>query len=206
MLPLLHDGDIIWAMKNQWHEYFIAPLKQNDIVILNKSNKTYIKRVIGLPNDSIILEQNSFVINNETYMPPQAIVSKRINPKASRALEFRAYLKENNIHFSNADNGLYLISSTKETFNQIDSLGFVSANLELSNVNKSPSPIGIKLKKNSDTIEYYVLSQDLYFGSDSREFGPVNETEISHKAMFLIFSRNKTSFSPSSQYTFFKTL
>lgn len=206
MLPVLHDGDIIWAMKNRWHEYFIAPLKQNDLVIVNKNKNVFIKRIVALPNDSVEIKDNKLLINNTNYLPPQAFISKRMNPKPERALEFRVYLKENAIHFSNAENGLYLLTTTQDKFDEIESQGFISTTLQLSNINKLKKNMAIKLNNNADSLAYFVLSQDLKFGRDSRDFGPVTESEISHKAMFLIFSRNRTSFSKNNKYTFFKRL
>ena len=58
MLPTLKNGNIVCIKK------YNLDLKQNDIIVINKNGKTIIKRLIGLPNDKIKIE-NYVYVNGE---------------------------------------------------------------------------------------------------------------------------------------------
>ena len=58
MFPTLKNGNIVFIKK------YNLDLKHNDIVVIRKNNKTIIKRLVGLPNDKI--EINDYLyINGE---------------------------------------------------------------------------------------------------------------------------------------------
>ena len=59
MSPTLKNGNMVFIKK------FDLKFNYNDIVIIEKKDKTIIKRIVGLPNDSIKIDDNYLYINNE---------------------------------------------------------------------------------------------------------------------------------------------
>lgn len=65
MSPVLKDGDIAVLSKIT---YKISSVKRNDVVALKtEDGKVYVKRIIGLPGESISYMDNILYINGETY-------------------------------------------------------------------------------------------------------------------------------------------
>jgi signal peptidase I len=89
MLPRLHDGERIFVNKLIYYdEYRWAPkIERGDIVVFwypNDPDKSYIKRVIGLPGDVVEVRSGNVIINggvlNETYLDPRENVSVASQP------------------------------------------------------------------------------------------------------------------------------
>jgi signal peptidase I len=80
MLPRLHDGERIFVNKLIYYdEYRWAPkIERGDIVVFwypNDPTKSYIKRVIGLPGETVEVREGTVYINGamleEKYLDPQ---------------------------------------------------------------------------------------------------------------------------------------
>jgi signal peptidase I len=89
MLPRLHDGERIFVNKLIYYdEYRWAPkIDRGDIVVFwfpDDPSKSYIKRVIGLPGDTVEVHDGSVRINGrdleEKYLDPRLNVSHRSQP------------------------------------------------------------------------------------------------------------------------------
>ena len=89
MLPRLHDGERIFVNKLIYYdEYRWAPkIDRGDIVVFwfpDDPSKSYIKRVIGLPRDTLVVHDGSVRINGrdleEKYLDPRLNVSHRSQP------------------------------------------------------------------------------------------------------------------------------
>ncbi len=73
MYPTFKDGDWIFWNKNVYHD---ANPQRGDIIVLNypgdPTNKTYVKRIIGLPGDKIEIKDEHVFIDgrqiNESYI------------------------------------------------------------------------------------------------------------------------------------------
>lgn len=59
MEPTLYDKNIVIIKK-----YNLNP-DYNDIVVIRKNNKTFIKRIVGKPNDNILIDNYIYVNNNK---------------------------------------------------------------------------------------------------------------------------------------------
>jgi len=86
MLPRLHDGERIFVNKLIYYdEYRWAPkLDRGDIVVFwfpDDPSKSYIKRVIGLPGDTIEVHEGIVSVNGrdleESYLDPRLNLSHR---------------------------------------------------------------------------------------------------------------------------------
>jgi signal peptidase I len=65
MSPVLNDGDVAFLSKIT---YRISKVKRNDVIALKTNDgKVYVKRVIGLPGESISYMDNILYINNEPF-------------------------------------------------------------------------------------------------------------------------------------------
>lgn len=59
MYPFLKNGQVVLMKK------YNLNLKQNDIVVIKKNNKIIVKRLVGLPNDLVKLDNYVFVNGNK---------------------------------------------------------------------------------------------------------------------------------------------
>ena len=64
MAPTLEDGDVTLVAR---FAYRIGNVKRNDIVIVKKNSKSFIKRVIGLPGEEIKYLNGLLYINDEPF-------------------------------------------------------------------------------------------------------------------------------------------
>src|SRR6476619_5943999 len=89
MLPYLHDGERIFVNKLIYYDDFNwAPhIYRGDIVVFwfpEDPSKSYIKRVIGLPGDTVEVHEGHVRVNGrdleETYLDPQLNMSHASRP------------------------------------------------------------------------------------------------------------------------------
>ena len=85
MLPRLHDGERIFV--NKLIYYGLPTLQRGDIVVFwfpNDPSKSYIKRVIGLPGETIEERDGHIYINGrelqEPYLDPQRTLKRENKP------------------------------------------------------------------------------------------------------------------------------
>jgi signal peptidase I len=90
MLPRLHDGERIFVNKLIYYdEYRWAPkIDRGDIVVFwfpDDPSKSYIKRVIGLPGDTVEVHEGMVRVNgrdlDEKYLDPKFNLSHRSQPQ-----------------------------------------------------------------------------------------------------------------------------
>ncbi|MEO6391398.1 MAG: signal peptidase I [Pyrinomonadaceae bacterium] len=93
MLPRLHDGERIFVNKlisykiPRLEKYGWPTLERGDIIVFwypNDPDKSYVKRIIGLPGETVEVRQGRLFINgqelNEPYLDPHLNASRRSDP------------------------------------------------------------------------------------------------------------------------------
>ena len=104
MLPRLHDGERIFVNKLIYYdEYRWAPkIERGDIVVFwfpNDPSKSYIKRVIGLPGETVEVREGTVYINGAM------LEEKYLDPKENTSLAIQVPAKVNlNYYFVMGDN------------------------------------------------------------------------------------------------------
>ena len=73
MLDTLHDRELMFVTK---YDYILGEPESGDVIICNypQSTKNYVKRLVGMPGDTIEIQKNTVYINGEalpeTYLTP----------------------------------------------------------------------------------------------------------------------------------------
>lgn len=83
MIPALHDGDRIVVERNPQN------LKRGDIVVFlfpDDHTKSYIKRIIGLPNEEIEIRDGVILVNGTALTEPYVDPRLNLTARSMRAL------------------------------------------------------------------------------------------------------------------------
>lgn len=64
MVPTLEEGNVTIVSKLHQH---LFKIKRNQIVVVKKNKKTYIKRIVGLPGEDISYMDNLLYIDGKAY-------------------------------------------------------------------------------------------------------------------------------------------
>lgn len=96
MMPTLDDGERVIFNK---FIYLIADPSRGDIVIIEKPESNYVKRVIGLPNETIEMKDGEFYVNG--VIQPSTFVEE---PQAKFTGDFGPITLPNHYYFVMGDN------------------------------------------------------------------------------------------------------
>ena len=80
MLPTFKNGDVVCIKK------YNLDLNRNDIIVARKNNKTVIKRLIGMPNDTIKIDNYVYVNGikiDDLYIEDAGIANNEIKLKSN---------------------------------------------------------------------------------------------------------------------------
>jgi signal peptidase I len=107
MLPRLHDGERIFVNKLVY--YHLPPLSRGDIVVFwfpDDPDKSYIKRVIGLPGELVEVRDGRIRVNgqelDEPYLDPQLNVSPASQPPVLVKQHYYFVMGDNRDHSSDS--------------------------------------------------------------------------------------------------------
>lgn len=64
MAPTLEDSELSLVLR---FSYYISKPKRNEVVVLRKDKKSYVKRVVGLPGETIKYLNGKLYVNGEPY-------------------------------------------------------------------------------------------------------------------------------------------
>ncbi len=104
MLPRLHDGERIFVNKLIYYdEYRWAPkIERGDIVVFwfpEDPSKSYIKRVIGLPGETVEVREGTVLINGapliESYLDPKSNLATKSQAPAIVKLNYYFVMGDN---------------------------------------------------------------------------------------------------------------
>lgn len=107
MLPRLHDGERIFV--NKLIYYGVPKLERGDIIVFwypGDPSKSYIKRIIGLPGETVEVREGRILINNlelqEPYLDPQLNLSHASQPPVQVTEHYYFVMGDNRDHSSDS--------------------------------------------------------------------------------------------------------
>ncbi|HEX8071935.1 MAG TPA: signal peptidase I [Pyrinomonadaceae bacterium] len=107
MLPRLHDGERIFVNKLVY--YHLPPISRGDIIVFwfpDDPDKSYIKRVIGLPGELVEVRDGRIRVNgqelDEPYLDPQLNVSHMSQPPVIVKPHYYFVMGDNRDHSSDS--------------------------------------------------------------------------------------------------------
>ena len=107
MLPRLHDGERIFVNKLIYYHW--PKLERGDIVVFwfpDDPDKSYIKRIIGLPGELVEVREGRIRINgqelNEPYLDPQLNLSRMNQPPTVVKPHYYFVMGDNRDHSSDS--------------------------------------------------------------------------------------------------------
>jgi signal peptidase I len=183
MLPRLHDGERIFVNKLIYYEeYRWAPkLDRGDIVVFwfpDDPSKSYIKRVIGLPNETLEIRGATVLINGQP-LPEYRVPAEAEQGQNNKApLRVQAAPPRNN-------NEPYTVYYTPET---------LAAPVDKPEAADDMFIYGIGKPLTIPANNYFVMGDNRDASSDSRRWGLVPEKYIYGKALFRYWPLGSASF------------
>lgn len=124
MLDTLHDRELMFVTK---YDYIFGEPESGDVIICKypESTKNYVKRLVGLPGDTIEIKSNTVYRNgvalNETYLTPERNDSPFYANMAARVLGEDEYF----VMGDNRDNSRDSRSSSVDTLTRSQVKGHV---------------------------------------------------------------------------------
>jgi signal peptidase I len=168
-------GDRVLILKN------IGSIERNNSMIFRRDNENMIKRCVGLPGDSLEINEGIIYINGDPLAVPQKGIATSINDKQD-------FITNSSIFFTYGKNwdlsnfGPYIVPSkgmvvslsqeTASMYAQIiakESPGFI-----IDSIKGQGPPLTYTFKHNY----FFLVGDNRQYSKDSRVFGPIANTDI----------------------------
>lgn len=189
MLPLLDNGDFILVSKSSYSIklpftnfalFDVSKPKNGDVVVFEYPLDTstyFVKRVVGIPNDHIVWDQNNMYINGIQVKRERFVIPNGVMPSYGGRFEYE-YLGEKK-HINRK-----LISDEKESFKSNYDFVMLKNNHRLDNNGEMVTHLEIKVPKDY----YFVMGDNREQSMDSRSWGFVHKNYIVGEVSHIIFS------------------
>jgi len=133
MEPNFHTNEIVGI--NRWQYLFGTP-ERGDVTVIkfpgDPEHKKYIKRIIGLPGDTIIIQDGSVLINGQKINEPYLPADTKTSPNLKRTLKAKEYFLMGDNRSNSSDSRIwgvadkrYLIGKAWLVFWPKDDMGLV---------------------------------------------------------------------------------
>ncbi len=168
-----HSMDPGLADKQRLIVLKMAQPKRFDIVVAHETNpsKDIVKRVIGLPGDTITFNHDKLTINGKTYSEPYLADFQKQLADGKLAQTYAAYPLSDTVTQADRTNFVAMAQSAK-AFTE-DNSGNATFTVKV--------PAG----------EYYLMGDNRVISADSRVVGPFPRSQITGVAVLRIWPLNK---------------
>lgn len=121
MSPTLEDGEISIVSK---FNYILTKPKRNEIIVLKKEKKSYVKRIIGLPGENVKYLNGILYIDGEqfkeTFIDKNVVTSNFLFEDICKEEECSNGVIPNNKYLVLGDNRVESMDSRDNTFGLVD--------------------------------------------------------------------------------------
>lgn len=164
MEPTILRGDVIWVNK-----VFFTGFYKNDIVAFERNNENFVKRIVGIPTDSVYYDKGYYQINlPDISLYDKSYITYKIPEKGETII-----FDKNNFAFYQP-----LIEQ-----NEGVQAGRLMDKIFINNTESN----SYTFKKNY----YFVQGDNSTESSDSRHWGLISESQLIGKAAFTYHSNKK---------------
>lgn len=176
-----HSGNRVLLIKN------LYKINENDILIFNKNNETFIKRCVGLPGDTIKIISGKIYSNNKLIPIKKTILdskNKVIDETFSKTEVYSTY----KINWTIDNFGSYIIPKKGMSVELNSKNKLIYKNIIESEVASTKQRFNEKESQYTFVSNYYFVVGDNRNASvDSRYFGPIPEKKIKGKVILKLF-------------------
>ncbi len=181
MNKTLFDGDKLLIIRTKY-------VRSGDVLVFFHNQETYVKRLIGLPGDTIQINQRILYVNHkkkiERYINagPNGNLAKRTDP---------TIMSYYGVNWTVENFGPYVVPR-KGSKIMLDNKNF---NIYKKLLDKELEPnFNIEDMMNQEYVfkndYYFMIGDNRLFSEDSRMYGPLTKSDIIGRADYILFSKN----------------
>ena len=114
MEPNFHTNEVLGI--NRWQYLFGTP-ERGDVSVIkfpgDPEHKKYIKRIIGVPGDSVLITNGDVFINNKKINEPYLAVGTKTTPETSRTLKANEYFLMGDNRANSSDSRIWGVADKR---------------------------------------------------------------------------------------------